>query len=1005
MIERITPRKLNKDTDERSLKPTELKDAMNISVGIDTEGDSGVLKLADGNEYVSLSDAMASIDGVKTVLGSVEDEELGVIYFFVHNSNSNHAIFAYSSKTNTYRLIFSHPSLNFSSTGFVKGDIVRVKRKFAMEAASVLGEQGEDGGNTDFQSEGDGDPVFTDPAVRMRLTLVRDLVIFEEIARNVYQKGQLASLLGVDSWVMSASASINGGLSAVPFYPSEEDALLGTNAFMEFSDIGSLQFGDFGSIVDFNFGGNADGAGADVEPLWLRSSDFNNDSFEMVVELKYVGPSFDTFGMAAHSAQEGSEFGVITVETEGYSEVVVLNNNSFTADAFDAVGRQRDVSPNPFVVYDDSPGPGFQKVWGKPERNRMNITISEVFSHPMLGQISAVDGSFVEGGYYGEYIFDPMMQLGQYDVQVDGSSVQTTTGDPLLTDRTAKVSLRVGFGGALKAYTQLITDFATAIGTSEGPDDWYNGEEEGLGFRQADLGSTDDGGGGSEPPASNIYGVVWCPSSAQFKLYYCTAANYVDTVSGESSGSPFYGWAENYEAAQNEMAQYCYGPQTTAGFNAVKDNWVRINHNFNDYGGHEVAIGFNGTNTTWIEEPGQFADFNTGMESGSGANFPISMRTVIESHYESVHGEPAFDPSTGQYRFWPLLINTDGNSIGGVDWQGSALAYDPYNVNIKRQFYMDHFPLSQTVYEDFPYVANVSTFAQETYPEYLESLGMEQTSLDYVAYIASLPYLTYNVNYKLGFGTSESSITKRAAIVNYDWDGRDNTSNAFIIKYEPIDLSGPNQTGLKAYTRTSSGDDVLISDDASKFTVAGNPSSALSGGELPYSVTLTNGINDVGIPYRGCFVPLKREQEEGDPWSQLAILNPYIYNMGDQPGGGTLDGLVFLTNGDLRLGAYTDDNPDQVQAFAWGTNEALPSSAGIPADREGIPASDANVVQEVSGEDSGQTDNGEANATSGESNTDNGSSTSSLNRDSIPNNVSKLGVASKTAKQTIRKKY
>ena len=102
---------------------------MNVSVGIDTDGDSGVLKLADGNDYVSLSDAMASIDGVKTVIGSAEDEELGVVYFFVHNSNNNHAIFAYSAKTNTYRLIFSHPSLNFSSTGFVKGDVVRVKRK------------------------------------------------------------------------------------------------------------------------------------------------------------------------------------------------------------------------------------------------------------------------------------------------------------------------------------------------------------------------------------------------------------------------------------------------------------------------------------------------------------------------------------------------------------------------------------------------------------------------------------------------------------------------------------------------------------------------------------------------------------------------------------------------------------------------------------------------------------------------------------------------------------
>ena len=90
--------------------------------------------------------SQASLDGNNTVIGSVADEELGVIYFFVHNDQGNHGVYAYSDKTKTYRLIFKDASLDFDKEGFVKGDIVRIKKKPDLVQANINTSQGDGGG-------------------------------------------------------------------------------------------------------------------------------------------------------------------------------------------------------------------------------------------------------------------------------------------------------------------------------------------------------------------------------------------------------------------------------------------------------------------------------------------------------------------------------------------------------------------------------------------------------------------------------------------------------------------------------------------------------------------------------------------------------------------------------------------------------------------------------------------------------------------------------------------
>lgn len=128
MIDKLTPRILQTSKDFRAMEPTEMLDALNITVTGDEEGGAGVLKNIKGTNEVSVAHELAGFpEGENVVIGSTKDETLGVVYFFVWNENNNHSVFAYSAITNAYRLVLQTPELNFDRNGFVKGDVVRVK--------------------------------------------------------------------------------------------------------------------------------------------------------------------------------------------------------------------------------------------------------------------------------------------------------------------------------------------------------------------------------------------------------------------------------------------------------------------------------------------------------------------------------------------------------------------------------------------------------------------------------------------------------------------------------------------------------------------------------------------------------------------------------------------------------------------------------------------------------------------------------------------------------------
>jgi hypothetical protein len=155
MINKIVPQKLDSSLDLKVTKPDTMVDALNISISnslssqSDGSGDVGVLKNILGTEAASLGNL--PIDSVVfgeayndkfQVIGSVTDIKTKVIYYFLYSNRVDTcAIYAYdplgrlpvNSDTpagipNSTRLILRSKRLKFPQNGFVKADVVHIKR-------------------------------------------------------------------------------------------------------------------------------------------------------------------------------------------------------------------------------------------------------------------------------------------------------------------------------------------------------------------------------------------------------------------------------------------------------------------------------------------------------------------------------------------------------------------------------------------------------------------------------------------------------------------------------------------------------------------------------------------------------------------------------------------------------------------------------------------------------------------------------------------------------------
>ena len=153
MIDKITPKFLDKSSDFKLVRKTSLIDALNIYIDTETGDDnsSGVIKPIKGTQAIAFGSYEGSLaDEDYKAIGSVTDENTGIVYFFVFSSKlSEHSIWAYDSRgilpaydsesgvyvpgePGSIRLILKASEFNFPQNGFVKGDIVYTNtREFA----------------------------------------------------------------------------------------------------------------------------------------------------------------------------------------------------------------------------------------------------------------------------------------------------------------------------------------------------------------------------------------------------------------------------------------------------------------------------------------------------------------------------------------------------------------------------------------------------------------------------------------------------------------------------------------------------------------------------------------------------------------------------------------------------------------------------------------------------------------------------------------------------------
>ena len=149
-IDKVTPQKLNSSVDARYRSNTDMSDALNINFGEDHKsnsgdstsgGDLGVLKPTPSNTLLSGS----NLNSNSRVIGSVTDDVLGIIFFFVWAANADEmGVWAYDrdgvlpgSSANNYVKVLTSSRFGFPALGFVDGDVVHIGQKYSSDNRDI----------------------------------------------------------------------------------------------------------------------------------------------------------------------------------------------------------------------------------------------------------------------------------------------------------------------------------------------------------------------------------------------------------------------------------------------------------------------------------------------------------------------------------------------------------------------------------------------------------------------------------------------------------------------------------------------------------------------------------------------------------------------------------------------------------------------------------------------------------------------------------------------------
>lgn len=125
MIDKLTPKYLNLEDDERLVKPVEMTNAINVRFSSEQDGDGNIVKNAYGNLPVSFKSGSALPAGDNQVIGAIENSESGEIFYFVWNSNDDHTIYRYSTSSDEVQIVYRDSVLAFSKFYHIRASIVR----------------------------------------------------------------------------------------------------------------------------------------------------------------------------------------------------------------------------------------------------------------------------------------------------------------------------------------------------------------------------------------------------------------------------------------------------------------------------------------------------------------------------------------------------------------------------------------------------------------------------------------------------------------------------------------------------------------------------------------------------------------------------------------------------------------------------------------------------------------------------------------------------------------
>ena len=159
-VDKIIPRFLVSDEDERLLKEGAMTDALNVTISEDGDETEGVIKNVKGTTAATAQSGSEIINSTK-VIGQVSDPQRGFIYYFTVNSSGlADAIYQYNTRSttngtlaaNSYRVIVENNNLNFDHNGFIKADVLNINLDGSLNTILYFTDGGGSSSVTDNQN-------------------------------------------------------------------------------------------------------------------------------------------------------------------------------------------------------------------------------------------------------------------------------------------------------------------------------------------------------------------------------------------------------------------------------------------------------------------------------------------------------------------------------------------------------------------------------------------------------------------------------------------------------------------------------------------------------------------------------------------------------------------------------------------------------------------------------------------------------------------------------------